>query len=66
MERKVVLGTRGSELALTQARLVYVAVVDNGEGYLEPAYLFTGTYQKGEATAAAQVLVPAVAAAALR
>ncbi|HSR25005.1 MAG TPA: hypothetical protein VLW53_15730 [Candidatus Eisenbacteria bacterium] len=55
-----------AEATLTQARLVYVAVVAGGQGYLEPAYLFTGTYRNGGAPLAAQVLVPALAASALR
>ena len=57
---------RQAEATLTQARLVYVAVVAGGQGYLEPAYLFTGTYRNGGAPLAAQVLVPALAASALR
>lgn len=57
----------GAEVTLTQARLVYVAVVSGSDGYLEPAYLFTGTYRNGAAAPLpAQVLVPAVAAVALR
>lgn len=51
------------DVTLTQARLVYVAVVSGGQGYLEPAYLFTGTAQIGVTSVPAQVLVPAVAAA---
>lgn len=51
---------------MTEARLVYVAVVAGGRGYLEPAYLFTGTYQNGGTAVAAQVLVPALAPSALR
>jgi hypothetical protein len=54
------------QATLTQARLVYVAVVAGDQGYLEPAYLFTGTYQNGGAAVAAQVLVPALAPSALR
>jgi hypothetical protein len=50
----------------TAVRLVYVAVVSGGQGYLEPAYLFTGTLQGGGSTANVQVLVPALAAASLR
>jgi len=53
-------------VTLTQVRLVYVAVVAGGQGYLEPAYLFTGRYENGAAAATAQVLVPALAANALR
>jgi hypothetical protein len=51
---------------LTAVRLVYAAVVSGGQGYLEPAYLFTGTLQVGGSTANVQVLVPALAAASLR
>jgi hypothetical protein len=51
---------------LTAVRLVYVAVVSGGQGYLEPAYLFTGTLQGGGSTANVEVLVPALAAASLR
>jgi hypothetical protein len=58
--------TQQVEIALTQASLVYVAVVAGGQGYLEPAYLFAGTAQVGGATVRAQVLVPALSATALR
>jgi hypothetical protein len=54
------------DVALTQERLVYVAVVSGGRAYLEPAYLFTGTARVGGGTVAAQVLVPALAASALQ
>jgi hypothetical protein len=40
-----------------------VAVVSGGEGYLEPAYLYTGVTPSG---GQAQLLIPALAAAALR
>jgi hypothetical protein len=50
-------------VALTQARLVYVAVVADGQGYLEPAYLYTGQTAAGDQ---ARLLVPALAAVALR
>jgi hypothetical protein len=53
-------------VVLTEARLVYVAVVAGGQGFLEPAYLFTGTAGSGTASAPAQVLVSALAPAALR
>jgi hypothetical protein len=52
----------GGTVVLTQARLVYVAVVSGQEGFLEPAYLFTGT----AGNAPAQVLVSALAPYALR
>jgi hypothetical protein len=58
--------TPTGEATMTQARIVYVAVVSGASGYLEPAYLFTGTYQNGSEALPVQVLVPAVAAAALR
>jgi hypothetical protein len=47
-------------LPVTQARLVYVAVVTGGQGYLEPAYLFTGM-MRYHVLVQAQVLVPALA-----
>jgi hypothetical protein len=47
-------------LPVTQARLVYVAVVAGGQGYLEPAYLFSGS-MRFHAVVQAQVLVPALA-----
>ena len=49
-------------VVLTQARLVYVAVVSGGQGYLEPAYLFTGA----EGSTRVQLLVSALAPSALR
>jgi hypothetical protein len=52
----------GRGIVLTQARLVYVAVVSGQEGFLEPAYLFTGT----AGNAPAQVLVSALAPSVLR
>jgi len=52
----------GRAAVLTQARLVYVAVVSGEVGFLEPAYLFTGT----AGGAPAQVLVSALAPTALR
>jgi hypothetical protein len=53
-------------VVLTQARLVYVAVVSGGQGFLEPAYLFTGSAASGTGSAPAQVLVSALAPSALR
>ena len=50
---------------LTQARLVYVAVVSGGQGFLEPAYLCTGTAPGAGGSVPVQVLVPALAPAAL-
>jgi len=52
----------GGAVVLTQARLVYVAVVSGGDGFLEPAYLFTGT----AGNVPAQVLVSALAPSVLR
>jgi hypothetical protein len=51
-------------LAVTQARLVYVAVVAGENGYLEPAYLFAGS-MRFHTIVQAQILVPALAASAL-
>jgi hypothetical protein len=56
----------GAAVTLTQARLVYVAVVAGADGFLEPAYLFTGTYQNGGPAVTAQLLVPALASTAVR
>ncbi|HXM55527.1 MAG TPA: hypothetical protein VOB72_09055 [Candidatus Dormibacteraeota bacterium] len=56
----------GAAVTLTQVRLVYVAVVAGDEGFLEPAYLFTGTYQNGGDAVTAQLLLPALAASAVR
>jgi hypothetical protein len=47
-------------LPVTQARLVYVSVVTGGQGYLEPAYLFSGS-MRFHAVVQAQVLVSALA-----
>lgn len=58
--------TAPGHVTLTQARLVYVAVVSGSQGYLEPAYLFTGTYENGGVTSIVQELVPALAPTALR
>jgi len=58
--------TAPGQVTLTQARLVYVAVVSGGQGYLEPVYLFTGTYENGGVTSIVQELVPALAPIALR
>jgi len=52
----------GGSVVLTQARLVYVAVVSGEDGFLEPAYLFTGT----AGNAPVQVLVSALAPSVLR
>jgi len=49
-------------VVLTQARLVYVAVVTGGEGFLEPAYLFTGS----AGGVSVQLLESALAPSALR
>jgi hypothetical protein len=54
-------GSSQSQVTLNQGRLVYVAVVANGQGYLEPAYLYTGTARSGTATVAVQLLMPALA-----
>jgi hypothetical protein len=49
-------------VVLTQVRLVYVAVVADGAGYLEPAYLYTGT----AGGAPVQLLLSALTPSALR
>ncbi|HEY4028456.1 MAG TPA: hypothetical protein VGO86_18660, partial [Candidatus Dormibacteraeota bacterium] len=58
--------TQQGEVTLTQARLVYVAVVADGRGYLEPAYLFTGSEQAGGTTVPAQILLTALSISVLR
>lgn len=55
-----------SEVTVRGASLVYVAVVAGGQGYLEPAYLATGTAQVGGESGQVQVLIPALAASVLR
>jgi hypothetical protein len=52
----------GGAIVLTQVRMVYVAVVSGPDGFLEPAYLFTGT----AGNAPAQVLVSALEPSVLR
>jgi hypothetical protein len=52
-------------VALTQVRLVYAVVRNGGDAYLEPAYLFTGTFSMEGHPAEKRVLVPALAASAL-
>jgi hypothetical protein len=51
---------------LTLATLVYTTVESDGIGYMEPAYLFTGTFSRGQDTLEKRVLIPAVAPSALR
>jgi hypothetical protein len=48
-------------VALTQATLVYTTVASGAVGYLEPAYLFTGTFKRDIYTYEKRVLVPALA-----
>jgi hypothetical protein len=48
-------------VTMNQATLVYTAVVSGGVGYLEPAYLFTGTFTSHAETFEKRVLVPALA-----
>ncbi len=50
---------------LTQARLVYLEASAGGYGYLEPAYLFTGTFTRGGVLYEKRILVPAVSPAEL-
>jgi hypothetical protein len=51
---------------LTLATLVYTTVESDGIGYMEPAYLFTGTFSRSQDTLEKRVLIPAVAPSALR
>lgn len=53
------------EVSLTKATLVYTAVSSGNIGYLEPAYLFTGTFTQNGITLEKRVLVPALAPPAL-
>jgi hypothetical protein len=53
-------------VTLTHATLVYTTVESDGIGYMEPAYLFTGTFSRGQDTFEKRILVPAVAPSALR
>jgi hypothetical protein len=52
-------------VALTKIRLVYTVVSSGGVGYVEPAYLYTGTFGESGALNEKRVLVPAVAPSAL-
>jgi hypothetical protein len=51
---------------LSQASLVYIAVIAGGFGYFEPAYLFIGTFTTGATRYEKRVLVPALKASQLR
>ncbi len=51
---------------LTHAELVYQVIESEGQGFLEPAYLFTGAFQSNGQTFEKRVLVPAVLANAIR
>jgi hypothetical protein len=59
-------GGAGQAVVLTQARFVYVAVVSGGQGFLEPAYLYTGTAGSGTGSAPVQLVVSVLAPSALR
>jgi hypothetical protein len=52
-------------VALTHVALVYTTVESGGIGYLEPAYLFTGTFSRDGQTFEKRVLIPAVVPIAL-
>ncbi|MDQ6713666.1 MAG: hypothetical protein M3Z28_10845 [Candidatus Dormibacteraeota bacterium] len=52
-------------VALTKATLVYATVSAGGVGYLEPAYLFTGTFDSGGYPYEKRVLVSALASRAI-
>lgn len=57
----------GGSVVVTGARLVYLAVVSDGQGYLEPAYELTGTRQApGGPPVPFTAVVPALAASAFR
>lgn len=47
-------------VALTKVELVYALAVSNGQGFYEPAYLFSGTFQYNGQTYTKRVLVPLV------
>jgi hypothetical protein len=53
-------------VTLTKATLVYTVASANGSGFLEPAYLFTGTFDQGGYPYEKRVLIPAVAPGAIR
>jgi hypothetical protein len=50
---------------LTHAALVYVAVPASGQGFFEPALLFTGTFSVASQAYEKRVLVPALDSALL-
>jgi hypothetical protein len=54
------------QVLLSQASLVYIAVIAGGFGYFEPAYLFIGTFTAGATRYEKRVLVPALNASHLR
>ncbi len=59
-------GSSVPAVTLTKATLVYTVASANGFGYLEPAYLFTGTFDHGGYPYEKRVLIPAVAPRGLR
>jgi hypothetical protein len=48
------------KVQLTSAQLVYALAVAGGQGYFEPAYLFSGSFQYNGQTYVKRVLVPLV------
>jgi hypothetical protein len=52
-------------VALNKVTLVYTTVSANGVGYMEPAYLFTGIFERGGHKYEKRVLVPALATRAI-
>ncbi|HEX9095964.1 MAG TPA: hypothetical protein VF990_07660, partial [Candidatus Dormibacteraeota bacterium] len=52
-------------VTLNKVTLVYMSVVSGDHGYLEPAYLFTGTFDRGGYPYEKRVSVPALALRAL-
>lgn len=52
-------------VTLTHAELVYIALRSGGNGYLLPAYLFTGTFSRSGSIFEKRILVPALVTDAL-
>jgi hypothetical protein len=53
-------------VALTRVTLVYTVVESGGIGYMEPAYLFSGTFSRDGYPYEKRVLIPALGPSALR
>jgi hypothetical protein len=52
-------------VVLTQAQLVYIPVRAGDVAYVEPAYMFSGTFSRAGGHLEKRVLIPAVSSAAL-